>query len=106
MNRREFLAASVAGATMLSGREYAFASSQEIEVAIDASKHGEPITPLIFGGYMEPATTRVWAEMLADRKFANAITSAPAAPVNPFFRRFAGEPWRPLAAEETVEMDS
>ena len=28
---------------------------------------------MIFGGYMEPATTRVWSEMLADRKFANPI---------------------------------
>jgi len=77
-----------------------------IQVAIDASKVGEPVTPLIFGGYMEPATTRAWAEMLTDRKFANAITNAPAPPVNPFFRRFAGEPWKPLAAEDTVEMDT
>src|SRR6185437_1892940 len=30
----------------------------------------------------------------------------PAAPVNPFLRRFFGEPWRPIAAEETVEMDT
>jgi len=106
MNRREFLAASVAGATMLSGRKYAFASSQEIEVAIDASKHGEPITPLIFGGYMEPATTRVWAEMLTDRKFAKAISNAEAPPVNPFFRRFAGEPFKPIGPADAVEMDS
>ena len=79
---------------------------ENIEVTIDVTKAGEPITPLIFGGYMEPATTRVWAEMLTDRKFANAITSAPAAPVNPFFRRFAGEPWKPVGPEGSVEMDS
>jgi alpha-N-arabinofuranosidase len=107
LNRREFIAVSVAGAAMLQQGVTAFAAPAEnIEAEIDAANTGEPITPLIFGGYMEPATTRVWAEMLTDRKFANAITSAPAAPVNPFFRRFAGEPWRPLAAEETVEMDS
>lgn len=107
MNRREFIAVSVAGAAMLQQGVTAFAAPPgNIEAEIDAANTGEPITPLIFGGYMEPATTRVWAEMLTDRKFANAITSAPAAPVNPFFRRFAGEPWRPLAAEETVEMDS
>lgn len=106
MNRREFIAASVAGAAILQQGVTAFAaSSGNIEVEIDAAKSGQPITPLIFGGYMEPATTRVWAEMLTDRKFANAITNAPAAPVNPFFRRFAGEPWRPLGSEETVEMD-
>lgn len=107
MNRREFIAGSVAGAAVLGQGMPAFAApAAKIEAEIDAAKAGEPITPLIFGGYMEPATTRVWAEMLTDRKFANAITNAPAAPVNPFFRRFAGEPWRPLAAEETVEMDA
>ena len=107
MNRREFMAASVAGAVVLTEGMTVFgAPANNIEVTIDASKATEPITPLIFGGYMEPATTRVWAEMLTDRKFANPITNAPAAPVNPFFRRFFGEPWRPLAAEETVGMDT
>jgi alpha-L-arabinofuranosidase len=106
MNRREFVAASVAGATMLGRRVHAFASSEAIEVAIDASKRGEPITPLIFGGYMEPATTRVWAEMLTDRKFANPITVAAPAPVNPFFRRFMGEPFKPVGPADAVEMDS
>ncbi len=107
MNRREFLAASVASAAVFQQRMMASASAEgNIEVAIDASRISEPISPMIFGGYMEPATTRVWAEMLTDRKFANPITNAPEAPVNPVFRRFAGEPWRPMASEETVEMDT
>jgi len=107
MNRREFLAASVASAAMLQQGTTGFAATAgNLEVAIDASKTGEPVSPLIFGGYMEPATTRVWAEMLTDRKFANPIINAPAAPVNPFFRRFEGEPWRPTAPEGTVEMDA
>ena len=56
---------------------------------MDASKSAGPVNPMIFGGYMEPATTQVWAEMLTDRKFANPITSAVAAvPTNSFFRRF------------------
>ena len=56
---------------------------------------------------MEPATTRVWAEMLTDRKFANPITTAaPAAPANPFFRRFQGEPFKPVGPDGTVEMDT
>ena len=67
MNRRQFVAASVAGATMLGRRLHGLAPSAEIEVTIDASKQGEPISALVFGGYMEPATTRVWAEMLTDR---------------------------------------
>jgi alpha-N-arabinofuranosidase len=107
MNRREFLGASAAGAVMLHQGVQAFAASESsIELTVDAGKTSEPISPLVFGGYMEPATTFVWAEMLSDRKFANAITSAPPAPVNPFFRRFAGEPWRPIGPQESVQMDS
>ena len=81
MNRRELLTASVAGAAILKQGRKAFAAPPyNIQVAIDAAKTGEPINPMIFGGYMEPATTRVWSEMLTDRKFANPITSAAAAP--------------------------
>jgi alpha-L-arabinofuranosidase len=108
MNRRDFLAASVAGAAVLQQGMAAFAASTgDLQVAIDASKTGEPVNPMIFGGYMEPATTQVWAEMLTDRKFANPITSAvAAAPTNSFFRRFAGEPFKPVGPEGTVEMDT
>jgi alpha-L-arabinofuranosidase len=107
MNRREFLAASVAGAAMMQQGMTAFAATAEnLQVTIDASKSGEPVSPLIFGGYMEPATTGVWAEMLTDRKFANPITSAVAAALtNPFLRRFAGEPFKPVGPAGTVEMD-
>lgn len=107
MNRREFVAASVASAAMLQNGLKTFAApASNIEVTIDGAKTGEPISPLIFGGYMEPATTRVWAEMLTDRKFANPITNATPPPVNSFFRRFMGEPWKPLGPEETVDMDT
>ena len=107
MNRREFLAASAAGAAIMQQEMTAFADpAAKIEVAINAAKIGEPITPLIFGGYQEPATTRVWAEMLTDRKFANAITSAVPAPRNSFFRRFAGEPFKPVGPEGSVVMDT
>jgi alpha-N-arabinofuranosidase len=108
MNRREFLAASVAGAAMMQQGMTAFAATAEnLQVTIDASRSGEPVTPLIFGGYMEPATTGVWAEMLTDRKFANSITSAvAAAPANAFFRRFLGEPFKPVGPEGTVVMDT
>ncbi len=108
MNRREFIAASVAGATVLREDIKAFAApSADIHVTVDASKSGEQVNPMIFGGYMEPATTQVWAEILTDRKFANAISSAPTPPpVNPFFRRFFGEPFKPVGPEGTVEMDA
>ena len=46
--------------------------------------------------------------MLTDRKFANPITdAAPApAPANSFFRRFRGEPFKPVGPAGTVEMDT
>jgi alpha-N-arabinofuranosidase len=107
MNRREFLTASMAGAALLQHGMPAFAApSGSIQVAVDASQPGAPVTPLIFGGYMEPATTAVWAEMLTDRKFANPITDAPAPPMNPFFRRFMGEPFKPVGPAGSVTMDT
>jgi alpha-N-arabinofuranosidase len=112
MNRRELLKASVAGAAVLSQtRETFAASTPNIQVAIDAAKAGAPISPLIFGGYMEPATTRVWAEMLTDRKFANPIAAASAAPApagaaGGAMRRMGGEPFRPVGPAGTVEMDT
>jgi alpha-L-arabinofuranosidase len=54
---------------------------------------------------MEPATTRVWAEMLSDRKFVNPIVAADATPMNPFMRLFMGEPFRSVGPAGTVEMD-
>ena len=107
INRREFVVASVAGAAMASQRVRAFAAPQgTIQVAIDAAQIGSPVSPLVFGGYMEPATTRVWAEMLTDRKFAHPVTDAPLAPANSFMRRFMGEPFRPVGPAGTVEMDT
>ena len=107
MNRREFVTASVAGAAMLNQGVKAFAApSGSIQVSIDASKAGAPVNPMIFGGYMEPATTGVWAEVLSDRKFANPVVPAPATAPQAFggFRR-RGEPFRPVGPAGTVEMD-
>jgi len=109
MNRRELLKASVAGAAVLEQGRKAFAAPPNIQVAIDAAKPGAPVNPMIFGGYMEPATTRVWSEMLTDRKFSSPITSAseaPRPPANPMMRRFMGEPFRPVGQAGTVEMDN
>ena len=53
------------------------AAAQPVAATIDATRTGQPITKLVFGGFMEPATTRVWAEMLSDRKFFNRVTSKP-----------------------------
>ena len=51
------------------------AAAAPVAATIDATRTGPPITKLVFGGFMEPATTRVWAEMLSDRKFFNRVTS-------------------------------
>ena len=108
MNRREFIAASVAGAAMMQRGVTAFAASgSSLQVMIDASKSGAAVNPMVFGGYMEPATTGVWAELLSDRKFANPVVApgpAPAAPLTGFRRR--GEPFRPVGPDGTVEMDT
>ena len=107
MNRREFITASAAGAALLQHGITAFAATDgSIQAVIDASKVGAPINPLIFGGYMEPATTSVWAEMLTDRKFANPVTDAAPPPSNSFFSRFMGTPFKPVGPAGSVVMDT
>src|ERR1017187_6841108 len=67
----------------------------------------QPVTELVFGGFMEPATTRVWAEMLYDRKFFNEINSRPqpAARSGSFGRRGPQPRWMPVGADESITMD-
>ncbi len=83
------------------------AAAQPVAATIDAARTGRPITRLVFGGFMEPATTRVWAEMLADRKFFNRVTaeSDPAAPTGGFGRRGPQRRWLPVGPDEFVVMD-
>lgn len=85
----------------------AMAAAQPVGATIDATRTGQPITKLIFGGFMEPATTGVWAEMLSDRKFFNAITSnpAPAAGRGGFGMRGPQRRWMPVGADSFVVMD-
>ena len=83
------------------------AAAEPVAARLDASRTGPPITPLVFGGFMEPATTRVWAEMLADRKFLNRVTSQPdpAAVTGGFGRRGPQPRWLPIGPDESVVMD-
>ena len=83
------------------------ATAQPVAVTIDATRTEPPITKLVFGGFMEPATTRVWAEMLQDRKFFNRVTSQtdPAAPTGGFGRRGPQRRWLPVGPDEFVTMD-
>lgn len=109
MNRREFLIANAAGAALLQHPVWGFAASADIQAVINAARPGEPISPLVFGGYLEPATTRVWAELLNDRKFADPIVAATGAPApagGGMMGRMRGEPFRPVGPAGTVVMDT
>jgi alpha-L-arabinofuranosidase len=80
--------------------------AQPVAVTIDATRAEGTITRLMFGGFMEPATTQVWSEMLADRKFFNPINSKPApAPTGGFGRRGPQRRWMPVGPDEFVVMD-
>jgi alpha-L-arabinofuranosidase len=83
------------------------AAGEPVAARIDASRTGPPTTKLVFGGFMEPATTGVWAEMLADRKFFNRIASQPdpAAPTGGFGRRGPARRWVPVGPDESIVMD-
>src|SRR5579862_1526201 len=82
------------------------AAAQPVAVNIDATRTGPPISRLVFGGFMEPATTQVWSEMLSDRKFLNEINSRPAAAqAGGFGRRGPQRRWLPMGADEFVVMD-
>ena len=81
-------------------------AAQPVAVTIDATRTAQPITRLMFGGFMEPATTQVWAEMLADRKFFNEINSKPTPPPSGGFgRRGPQRRWMPVGADTFVVMD-
>ena len=96
----------VTGMTFSAGPQNPAAPAREVAVTVDASKTGEPIAKLLFGGFVEPATTQLWAEMLYDRKFYFAIDSKPEAQqARAWFRR-RGERWRPVGPDEFVLMDT
>jgi alpha-L-arabinofuranosidase len=83
-------------------------AAQPVAAQIDATRKAPPISKLVFGGFMEPATTRAWAEMLYDRKFFFAVNSkpAPAAATGGFGRRGPLRRWLPVGPDEFVVMDA
>jgi len=81
-----------------------------VNVAIDASKTGAPISKYIYGEFLEHiggiVNNNIWAEMLDDRKFYFPINShPPAEPSGPTWRRTALRHWMPIGADEFVTMD-
>ncbi|HET8825962.1 MAG TPA: alpha-N-arabinofuranosidase [Terriglobales bacterium] len=87
------------------------AQKQEVNLSIDVSKTGAPISKYIYGQFLEHiggiVNNNIWAEMLDDRKFYYPITShPPAEPQGPSWRRMGLRHWMPIGADEFVVMDT
>jgi alpha-N-arabinofuranosidase len=90
---------------------FSSAQTQPVNVTIDASKAGAPISKYIYGQFLEHiggiVNNGLWAEMLDDRKFYYPITSQPPAePAGPPWRRAALRHWTPVGGDEFVTMDT
>ncbi len=88
------------------------------EATVDATKTGAPISPYLYGQFVEHAGnliyTTLWSEMLDDRKFYYAVQPPP--PEDPNAQAGAGiggrrrsvgpGRWNPIGPVESVEMDT
>ena len=80
---------------------------KQIAASVDASKTGAPISPYIYGQFIEHigdlVNRSLWAEMLDNRKFFYPINSKPSdrRPV----RGRTATLWRPIGPDESVVMD-
>jgi alpha-N-arabinofuranosidase len=92
----------------VAGMRAADSSPRRIEVAVDAGRTGEPISPYIYGQFIEHIgdliNRSLWAEMLDDRKFYYPISSKPS-DRKPVRGRVANL-WRPIGPDESVVMDT
>src|ERR1039457_494641 len=83
-----------------------------VNVAIDASKTGAPISKYLYGQFLEHGgnivNEGVWAEILEDRKLFNPVTSKvvepPAGPGG--WHRPPLRHWAPVGGEEAVTLDA
>ena len=90
------------------------AQTRPVNVTIDASKTGPPISKYIYGQFLEHGgnivNEGVWAEMLEDRKFYYPITSKPPAtpppPAQGPPRRQPPRRWTPIGGDQFITMDS
>ena len=89
-----------------------FAQTRPVQVGIDASKPGAPISKYLYGQFLEHGgnivNENVWAEMLADRKLFDPVTSKPPEqPAGPAWRRRAPlRHWAPVGGDAVVTMDA
>jgi len=93
------------------------APSQPVTATIDASKTGTPISPYVYGQFLEHIGNLVygslWSEMLDDRKFYYAVAAKPPGENNSgqggfaARRRGAGPGrWNPIGPVDSVVMDT
>jgi alpha-N-arabinofuranosidase len=103
---------SAAVLTALSFAAVSAAQTHTVNVTIDASKTGAPISKYLYGQFLEHGgnivNEGVWAEMLEDRKFFNPVTSKvveqPAGPGG--WRRPPLRHWTPVGGDQVVTMDA
>jgi alpha-L-arabinofuranosidase len=93
------------------GAQTSSAPEQRIAVTVDASQTRAPISPYLYGQFIEHigdlVNRSVWAELLDDRKFYYAVASespAPEPPQRPLRSRRPNR-WRPIGPDAAVVMD-
>jgi alpha-N-arabinofuranosidase len=95
------------------------ASAQPVTATIDASKTGPPISPYVYGQFLEHAGSLVysslWSQMLDDRKFYYDVTNKVPQNPNAGARGGGGFPgrrnvgpgrWNPIGPMDSVVMDT
>ncbi len=111
MFRKSLPAALLAAVLTASAGAQTSPLGTRIAVTIDASKARAPISPYLYGQFIEHigdlVNRSVWAEMLDDRKFYYPINSetAPPAPAAGPLRRRQPNRWRPIGPDSAVVMD-
>lgn len=96
-------------------------SGQPVVATVDATKTGPPISPYLYGQFIEHAGSLIysglWCEMLDDRKFYYAVQPKPAEDPNVGQRGFGGfgpgrrrnvgpGRWNPIGPAGSVVMDT
>ncbi len=94
------------------GAQTGGSSASHIAVTVDAGKTRPPISPYLYGQFIEHiadlVNRSVWAEMLDDRKFYYPVNSETAAPNPPRpgpMRMRQPNRWRPIGPDSAVTMD-
>ena len=107
---RELLTFILAGTVLAfgAGAQSGAAPAKSIAVIIDGSKTAVPISPYIYGQFIEHIgdliNRSLWAEMLDDRKFYNDVNSKPSQQKPGRGGRVPAS-WRSIGPGESVVMD-